>query len=183
MSIIHSAYRTVDSGIQTLSSSGDKLTFQPVEPVEVIRWGVLVTTALTVASLILTGDHEQIAGAALTPAGAGDLGTLTVTTTVGVLGAGAYTETVNPNAEFSEGGGERTAAGVETGIVTKPFLVFPGEQIAIGSDGGPTAGAGVVWIMYRPKAFVDATTKRVRAPLTAPFADDTWLGRYTLLTS
>lgn len=147
--------------------------FRPTVPCEIVRYGVVVTTALT-GALTVTGNHRQAGGAALTPSGAGDVGTITsdATETVGTV---LYTAVVNPNAEFGQTGGDRDSAGTETALTYKPFLVLPGEEVQFVGDGNPSVGQGVIFVHYRVLGWQDNPTYRARAALTAPVADDGWL--------
>ncbi len=175
-------YNVSETAVVTLSSGSNALTIRPVRPIEIIRWGVICTTALTSTELVLTGTHLQLGGAGLTPAGTGDLGTVTCTVANGTLGGGVYTEVVNVNAEFLEAGGE-DIAGTQTAVTTKPFLMLPGEEATFTSDNGPDAGAGIIWAQWRALGFQANTTKRARPALTAPVADANWLTAYEEVTS
>ena len=143
--------------VVAIDGSGVGLEFAPSEPVQIIRWGVIVTVATTVAATILTADHEQAGGAALTPSGAGDL--LTVTVPISAVGLGYYRD-----------------------LTPQPFLVLPGEQVQINTAGTATAGDGMYFIHYKRMNFQDATVDRQEYDaLTAP-ADTTWLANMTKVT-
>ena len=175
-------YNISETAVVDLSSGSAALTIRPVRPIEIMRWGVICSVALTTTSLVLTGTHLQLGGAGLTPVGTGDLGTVTCTTANGTIGGGVYTETVNVNAEFAEAGGE-DIAGTETAVTTKPFLILPGEEATFTSDNGPDAGNGIIWAQWRALGFQASITKRARAALTAPVADANWLTAYELVTA
>ena len=142
--------------------------FRAVRPLTVIRWGIMMTTAGTVAAFKLTANHREAGAGALTPSGSGDVGTLTSNATTDV-GLGYYTEVVSPNAA----------------ITTQPFLVLPGEEVQIFSDGGGDAGAGIIWLTYKTLGFQDSNIDEFMrtATITAPVADTTRLARLTKVTS
>ncbi len=151
-------------------ASANGWIFRPMQPVEIIRWGHLVTVALTAGTaMVITANHRQAGGAALTPSGAGDGGTVTNPATTMAVGLGAYTEVVSPRAD----------------ITTTPFFLAPGEEMQFISGGEPAAGDSVFWVMYRPMWFQDATLTRAEGTdvLTAPIADATWLQNYTKVTA
>lgn len=151
-------YKEKASGVVAIDTAGEMLLFQPSFPVEIIRFGAIVTVATTVAASVLTADHEAIGGGALTPSGAAALGTVTVP--VAPIGSGVYKE------------------------MEEPFLVVPGEQVQINTNGGSTAGDGIVWIHYRQLSFQASTISRHSADvITAPTADNNWLQVYTKVTA
>lgn len=150
-------YETIRSAqIVAIDTAGIGLEFAPSEPVKIIRWGVIVTVATTVAATILTADHEAAGGGALTPSGAGDL--LTVTVPIAVAGLGFY-RTIEPG-----------------------FLLLPGEQMQINTAGSATAGDGMYFIHFQKLNFQPATTDRgTFDALTTP-ADTNWLRALTKVT-
>ena len=163
-------YYTENSGETAIDLTGaNGWIFRPVTPVEIIRWGIVLTVAGTVAAFELSGNHRQAGGAALTPSGTGDVGTVTSETTTDI-GLGYFTEVVSPN---------------DSDTTTQPFMVLPGEEVQFVSDGNPTAGEGVIWVTYRRMNFqddnVDANMRT--AALTAPIADSTWLANLTEVDS
>lgn len=163
-------YYTERSGETAIDLTGaNGWIFRPVTPVEILRWGVVLTTAGTVAAFEISGNHRQAGGAGLTPSGSGDVGTVTSDTTTDV-GLGYFTEVVSPN---------------KTGFTTQPFLVLPGEEVQFVSDGNTTAGEGVIWVTYRRLNFQDSLVdENMRtATLTAPIADTTWLANLTEVDS
>ena len=164
-------YTTENSGETAITlSATNGWIFRPIEPVVIVRWGWVVTTALTAGTaLVMTANHREAGGAALTPSGAGDVGTATNGATTQAVGLGTYTEVVSPNAT----------------ITTQPFLVIPGEEVQFVSGGQPAAGAGVIWVMYQKLNFQpDIIDPNMRtATLTAPVADANRLTRYTKVSS
>ena len=164
-------YEVEKSAVVDFATGSAELLVQPVEPIEIVRWGVIYTVKLTTTALVMTGNHRQLGGAALTPSGAGDLGT--VTGAIGALtdiGDGTYIEAVHANAPTGQSN-------------VQPFRLFPGEEAQFVSDNGPAAGNGLIWAHIRKLAFQDATLTRKQPALTAPVADVTWLQAYTKVTA
>ncbi len=150
-------YETIRSAqIVAIDTSGVGLEFAPSEPVQIIRWGVIVTVATTAFATILTADHELAGGSALTPSGAGDL--LTVTVPISAVGLGYY-RTVEPG-----------------------FLVLPGEQVQINTAGSATAGDGMYFIHFKKLNFQPATTDRGSYDTLTTPVDSNWLRAMTLVT-
>jgi hypothetical protein len=142
--------------VVAIDTGGVMLEFAPSEPVQIIRWGCIVTVATTADVSILTADHEQAGGAALTPSGAADLGTVTVP--ISAVGLGYYKE------------------------MAVPFLVIPGEQVQISTNGGATAGDAMFFIHYKRMNFQDYTVDRqTYDALTTPL-DSTQLANLTKVT-
>ncbi len=165
-------YKTEHSGETAITlSSTNSWIFRPVQPVTIIRWGWIVTTAFTAGTaLVMTGNHRQAGSAALTPSGSGDVGTVTNAATTQAVGLGTYTEVVSPN---------------KTGFTRQPFLVLPGEEVQFVSGGQPNAGAGVIWVHYQELNFQDdiVDPNMRTATLTSPIADSSRLANYTEVSS
>ena len=145
--------------------------FRPMEPVLIVRWGWIVTTALTAGTpLVITGNHRQAGGVALVPSGTGDVGTVTNAADTQAKGLGTYTERVSPNV---------------TAFKDQPFLVLPGEEVQFVSGSGPSAGGAVIFVTYQKLNFQDSTVdpNMRTATLTSPIADSTRLANYTKVTS
>lgn len=174
-------YETSESAVLNFATAVS-LVFRPVTPVEIVRYGVLSSVVFATASLIITGNHRQLGGAALTPSGAAALGTCTTTTANGTLGGGTYTEVVNDVATFAKAGGQ-DIAGSTTAVDTKPFLVIPGEEVEFIVSDNTVTGSGIIWCMFRRLGFQPNTTYRNRAAITAPVADSNWLVAYEKVTS
>lgn len=137
-------------------SGANAMVFQPVEPVDVIRVGALVTVDVTSAAGIISLNHELIAGGALTPSGAAKGGTMTIP--ISAVPTGVY----------------KTLA--------DPIVMIPGEQLELLSDAGPAAGTVLMWIQYMKKAFQSTTTdRRDLAAITSPL-DSVDLTNYTKVT-
>ena len=165
-------YKTEHSGETPITlSSTNGWIFRPFQPVTIIRWGWIVTTALTAGTaLVMTGNHRQAGSAAFTPSGAGNVGTVTNGATTQAVGLGTYTEVVSPNA---------------TGFTRQPFVVLPGEEVQFVSGGQPNAGAGVIFVHYQELNFQDdIVDPNMRTDtLTAPVADSSRLVNYTEVSS
>ncbi|TVR78985.1 MAG: hypothetical protein EA405_13625 [Rhodospirillales bacterium] len=114
------------SGIQTLSTSGVKMTVAPGRPVDLVRVGVVLTTATTDANTLITVQRRPVAGAA-----ANEVTLMAFNVPVAAVGTVHYADIP-------------TRAGVP---------VDPGADITVSSNGGSTAGAGHVFVEYFPRAF------------------------------
>lgn len=137
-------------------SGANSLIFQPVEPVDIIRVGAIVTVDVTAAVGVITLNHELIAGGALVPSGAAKGGTMTIP--ISAVPTGVYKTLDNP------------------------IVMIPGEQLELLSNAGPTAGTVLMWVQYMKKAFQSTTTdRRDLAAITTP-ADSVDLVNYTKVT-
>ena len=115
--------------------TGDKVTFTPARPVNIIRWGIIIDTILDVGvGFTIKADHRPTAGSD-TGRGDGDVGDITTTTDVAV-GKGLYTEEVS-------GAGSK-----------QKFKVDPGEQVVFQvTDAADTTGDGFVFVEYEEEGF------------------------------
>lgn len=111
--------------IADLSSTGDKVTFTPAFPSEIVEFGVIITTALVGTGLVLKVDKRPTAGSD-TGRGDGDLGTCTP----GVAAAAGAVIRSRPN---------------------NPGLVNPGQQAILELTTGGSSGAGIGFIVFREK--------------------------------
>lgn len=126
-------YDTVESGVVAIDSTGDKWTWTPGAPVEIIRVGVTGTTAYTHGSgAIIAMDINASDGAGTYSRGDGDGGTLTVAATFNA-GLVNYHE------------------------MTSRVRLKPGDQLIAQVTQAATAGDGVVWVEYRKLPFVSGS--------------------------
>lgn len=122
----------------TLTTAADKGTFAPARPVNIVRWGIIVTTLLDVGAGAVfaldfrptigsdTGRVDGAVSAGVDTAG----GTITTGTTDVAVGKGLYHD-VNP-----------------------PLKVDPGEQVVFQAVDAPdTGGAGFLFIEYEEEGF------------------------------
>ncbi len=122
-------YDTVESGVVAIDSTGDKFTWTPATPVELIRIGVTGTTAYTHGSgAVIAADINASDGEGTYDRGAGDGGTLTVD------------------------------SGFDAGLVNYHDMdarvrLKPGDQLVFEVTQAATAGDGVVWVEYRKLPF------------------------------
>lgn len=136
---------TQKSPLVALDSTADIFAFVAEGPIEVVRWGVVVTVALTTPAAVVAADSVK-----LTVRGDGDAGTITTATSQAV-GTGVYTETSSPDV---------------TAHPTQPFHLKGGEQLIFQVTTAAGAGDGILWIQYRNLSFVDSPTVDDTAPLT-----------------
>lgn len=120
----------------SIATTGDKASFAPSQPVNVVRWGCIATVAITGAPVItldkrvtLLSDTGRVNGA--TAAGVDTAGgTLTPGTLA--VGKGAYRE-VNQ--------------------VPGPFKLAPGEEAVFEVTTAATAGTVVFFVEYEAEGF------------------------------
>ncbi len=128
----------------TLNSTGDKMTFTPGVPVNIIRWGVIADALIDVgAGFTIKADWRPTAGSDSSRSD-GTCGDITVTADIS-QGQGAYTE---------------ECATPDAGAPAK-FEVDPGEQLVFQvTDAADTSGTGLIFIEYELLPFVgdDNTT-------------------------
>lgn len=118
---------TVTTGTtQTLSSAGIKMTYIPARPIDLVRVGVVITTATTVANTLITVQRRPVAGAA-----ANEVTLMQFNVPVADIGTVHYADL--PGRDV--------------------VAVDPGEDLIVSSNGGSTAGAGLVFVEFFPRSF------------------------------
>lgn len=112
------------------SATGDKLTFTPAMPVEIVEFGIIVTTALVDAAggLVLKADVRPTAGSD-TSRTDGTAGTMTLTSTQA----------------------NRSAGQVVRSRPASPLTVLPGQQVILELTTAVDSGAGIAFIVFREK--------------------------------
>lgn len=138
MSSVAVQHRTEVSAQIAVNSTGDKMTFTPGIPVNIVRWGIIADALIDVgAGMTIKADLRPTAGSD-SGRGDGDMGDITVTTDI-AQGDGVYTEEVATPAS--------TAVGAKG-------LVDPGEQVVFQvTDAADTAGTGIIFIEYEAEGF------------------------------
>ncbi len=145
---VYSTRKTIESAIVALNSTGDKFTFTPGQPVDIIRWGIVPTTLLDLG-VGFTGalDFRPTAGSDASRvngsvAGGVDTAGGTITRTADVaLGAGVYHN------------------------LSSPLEVDPGEEVVFEvTDAADTSGDGVIFIEYFEKPFVGDSNRTIGDP-------------------
>lgn len=121
---------------QTLSTSATIMTFIPGRPVDLVRVGVVITTATTVAATRITVQRRPVAGTA-----SNQVTLMEFNVPVAAAGTVHYADIPS-----------RVAAEVN-----------PGEDITVATDGGSTAGAGLVFIEHFPRSFQGSRNAAVKA--------------------
>jgi len=139
MASIFTQRRTQVSAQINVNSTGDKMTFTPASPVNIVRWGIIADALIDVGvGMTIKADHRPTAGSD-TGRGDGDVGDITVTADI-AAGKGAYTEEIGTPAA--------TAAQAK-------FEVDPGEQVVFQvTDAADTAGTGHIFVEYELIPFV-----------------------------
>lgn len=129
-------YHVEHTALLAVDSTGDKATFAPGSPIEVIRWGIIAFALIDVgAGVIVKADKTNSAGTR----GDGDMGSITSTSDIAAQD-GIYTENVSPGV---------------TAHPTEPHKLIPGESLTFQvTDAADTAGDGYFFVEYRKLPFV-----------------------------
>ena len=137
--MVDNMHFTETSAQIAVNSTGDKFSFTPGRPVNIVRWGIIADALIDVGvGMTIAADHRPTITSD-TGRGDGDVGTITTTADI-AQGDGIYTETVSPDV---------------TGKTLQTFRVDPGEQVVFQvTDAADTAGTGIIFVEYRQLPFV-----------------------------
>lgn len=116
----------------SLASTGDKLTLEANRPIDVIRFGAIISTAITVTDVILNLRHRT---APANTTGQITLGTVTSITASRAIGSVLFADVVSVSPY--------------TGLSSTRLNI--GEQLVITCDTAGTAGAATLWIDFQPR--------------------------------
>ena len=121
----------------TLTTAADKGTFAPARPVNIVRWGIIVTTLLDVgAGAVFSLDFRPTIGS--------NTGRVVGSVSGGVDTAGG---SITLSADVAVGKGVYHD-------VNPPLKVNPGEQVVVdASDAPDTGGAGYLFFEYEEEGF------------------------------
>lgn len=128
----------------TATAADVKFLFTPARPVDVVRWGYIVTTAKDASSMALTLSHRPVAGSASNKV---VIGTIT-DAAARAAGAVVYQE---PGELATDAATQSTAEDGSLRNVAPAgrFHVIPGEELSIElTDVANSTGAGYVFIEY-----------------------------------
>ncbi len=144
MSSVYENHLTEVSAEIDLTATGDKMTFSPARPVNIVRWGILANSLIDVgAGMVIKADHRPTAGSDGSR-GDGDVGDITVTSDIN-QGEGAYTEEC----------GTPAAGTLADPVVAAKFSVDPGEEVVFQvTNAADTAGTGRIFVEYEALPFV-----------------------------
>ena len=119
----------------TVNSTGDKMTFTPGRPVNIIRWGIIADALIDVgAGMTIKADFRPTAGSD-SGRGDGDVGDITTTSDI-AQGKGLFTQDLSDDATEVK------------------FQVDPGEQVVFQvTDAADTAGTGHIFVEYEEEGF------------------------------
>lgn len=120
----------------SIATTGDKATFTPAMPVNVVRWGVIATVAFTGAP-VLTLDKRVTAGS--------DTGRVNGATASGVDTAGG---SLTPGTLAAGKGAYR-----EVNQVPGPFKLAPGEEAVFEVTTAAGAGTAFFYVEYELEGF------------------------------
>lgn len=119
----------------TMNATGDKFTFTPAKPVDVVRWGLIATVAMT-GSAVVALDHRPTAGS----------------------DTGRVDGAVDANG-VDTAGGTITAGAVAQGKgvyhnLSSPLRVDVGEEVVVQVTTAAGAGSAVPFVEYIERPFV-----------------------------
>ena len=123
-------------------TTGDVGTFTPTVPVEIVEFGVVVTTAFAASDNFILAADRRITAGSDTGRGDGDAGTLTI--------AAASTAAV-------------VAGDVVISRPATKLLVYPGQQVVLEVTNGNASGVGLPFINYRYVATADRASTILNA--------------------
>lgn len=118
----------------SIASTGDKFTFTPTKPVDVVRWGFIADVAVT-GSPVIAMDKRPTAGS--------DTGRVDGATASGVDTAGG---SISPGAISQGKGVYHNLSGL--------LSVNPGEQLVAQVTTAAGAGTGTFFVEYYERSFV-----------------------------
>ncbi len=130
-------YHTHYTAMLAVDGTGDKETWCPGSPVEIIRWGYIAFALVDVGTeCIVVMDKTNSGGTR----GDGDVGSISTGSTDLAAQDGIYTENVSPGVTLHP---------------TEPHKLIPGESVTIQvTDAADTSGDGYFFIEYRKLPFV-----------------------------
>jgi hypothetical protein len=143
MTTYYSQIRTFVSAVAALDATADAITFAPAQPIDIKRWGYIMTETLKDASACTVAlDHRVTAG---TDTGRLEIDTIVLATGL-ALGKGVVKELVLPVAEESgsstEDGSTRNVSG------TGPLQVDPGEEVIFQVTDAASTGDVTFFLEY-----------------------------------
>lgn len=135
---------TGSGGPVVLTTTGDKFIFTPARPIDIIRWGYIISTAKDATSMALTLAKRVTVG---TDTGRVVIGTIT-DTAARALGAVVYQE---PGTLATAAATQST--GVDGSLVNVdpvgPYHFVPGQEAVIAvTDAADVSGQGYLFIEY-----------------------------------
>lgn len=124
-----------------LTTTGDKFTFSPAMPVNIVRWGVIADALIDVgAGMVIALDHRPLFGS--------DTGRVDGATAAGVDTAGGTLSTGTTDVPAGKG------IYREVNQVPGPFKLDVGEQAVFQvTDAADTAGTGFLFVEYEVEGF------------------------------
>ncbi len=126
-------YNFSESGVVAVDATADAFIITPAVPIDVRRWGLVVTIAVTGTAGVIAVDHRITAGSDTGRVNAYGTKTLRLNQASMVAGQVLYVEPDNG-----------------------PLEVNPGEQLVFQVTAAATAGDGVLWAEYDVKPFSGA---------------------------
>lgn len=122
----------------SLTSTGDKFVFTPNVPIDIVEWGVVLTTALDATLRTIALDKRVTAGS--------DSGRVNAVGTTTISGSAAVVA------------GKQLYA-----RPTSPVQINPGEQAVIEVTDAAVAGAGVFYVKFQRRAAPSQNSRMANA--------------------
>jgi len=132
--------RSFVSPVAALDAAADAITFTPAVPIDIKRWGYIVSeTAKDATACTVALDHRPTAGS---ETGRVEVDTIVLATAL-ALGKGVVKELILPVAQVTaEDGSLRDVSG------TGPFQVDPGEEVIFEVTDAAVTGDVVYFLEY-----------------------------------
>ena len=121
-----------------MASTEDKLTFAPLMPIDIVRWGYVVDTILGDTNTVLAMDFRPTVGSDTARVNGATDSTTFIDTAGGVLTA--VVATAVGKGDFHN--------------VNPPLQVDPGEEVVIEMTTAPASGTAFFFIEYEVQPFV-----------------------------
>lgn len=159
----------------TITTAATKfLTLTPSRPMRIVRWGCLVTTAITA-----TSNAFQMQGNAY--AGPNATGTETAGATTTVQNGTGYNSSNTPALYYDTAGGTATVANANLGSVTAGVMVWHNVNMQAPQTGGyypapdtaliPPGGVDTQLVIYPGQSFVLASVNTLTAGAVIGFVE------------
>lgn len=142
-----------EGGPVVFTSTGDKYIFRPPAPVRLLKWGILIKTALVpVTQCLLTLSYRPTMGSDTSRVA---LDTLRTGTTSYAVGKGLYREPYTASTQSTTPISQVSAAG-PLGVASLyinsgqgQYVLKPGEEWVVDvTTAATTTGEGYIWVEY-----------------------------------
>lgn len=150
VSVSRGATPTGSAGPVVFTSTGDKFILTVAKPIDVLRWGMIYSTAKDATSMVVTLDKRVTISS---DTGRVTIGTIT-DAAARAVSAVVYQEpgTLTTAAATQSTGSDGSLVNVDP---VGPYHIIPGQELVIAvTDAADSTGQGYVWIEYTEYDFV-----------------------------